>query len=112
MKKLEHSDIRELCKSAIQQIVDEKRRETFGVSDVIEKVLAAYPELDRVRVEDAAKTCLRGDLSLPWPGYNGGQLFVCACGLHFDTSAGYARHKVYECKAQSEPHSELRVPKE
>ena len=68
MKRLEHSEIRELCKAAIQQIVDEKRCETFGVSDVIEKVLAAYPELDRVRVEHAVKTCMRGDLALPWPG--------------------------------------------
>ena len=90
IKRLEHSDIRELCKAAIQQIVDEKRCEIFGVSDVIAKVLAAYPELDRVRVEHAVKTCMRGDLALPWPGYNGGKLFICACGLHFDTSAGYA----------------------
>jgi hypothetical protein len=109
MKKLEHGDIRELCKTAIQQIVDEKKLETFGISDVIEKVLAAYPELDRLTVENAAKTCMRGDLSLPWPSYHNGQLFVCVCGLHFDTSAGFARHKVYECKAESEPHPELRT---
>jgi hypothetical protein len=37
----------------------------------------------------------------PWPGYNGGLAFVCkACGCHFDTSAGYGRHLVYDCAVE------------
>jgi hypothetical protein len=34
--------------------------------------------------------------SVPWPGYNGGQQFVChECKLHFDTSAGISKHSVH-----------------
>jgi hypothetical protein len=34
--------------------------------------------------------------SVPWPGYNGGQQFVCQdCKLHFDTSAGISKHSVH-----------------
>jgi hypothetical protein len=44
----------------------------------------------------------RRNPSPPWPGYNGDQFFVCGkCGCHFDTSAGYAQHQVYDCKAES-----------
>jgi hypothetical protein len=36
---------------------------------------------------------------LPWPGYNGGKQFVCdLCGVHFDTSAGIAKHSVEDCR--------------
>jgi hypothetical protein len=35
--------------------------------------------------------------NLPWPGYNGGVQFVCDhCGVHFDTSAGFAKHQLNE----------------
>jgi hypothetical protein len=32
-----------------------------------------------------------------WPGYNGGRMFRCACGMTFERSVGYAKHQVYEC---------------
>jgi ribosomal protein L37AE/L43A len=38
---------------------------------------------------------------LPWPGYNGGNQFVCGkCGAHFDTGTGHAKHEVYGCDWQ------------
>jgi len=41
---------------------------------------------------------LRRRSNLPWPSYNGGRQFACAkCGLHFDTSTGYAKHIVHVC---------------
>jgi hypothetical protein len=49
---------------------------------------------------------------LPWrgPGYHGGKQFVCKrCGCRFDTSAGHARHQVYDCNERSGKHDSGRL---
>ena len=44
----------------------------------------------------------RRDASIPWPGYHGGRPFVCQkCGVHFDTSAGIAKHQVDGCEHEA-----------
>jgi hypothetical protein len=62
------------------------------VGDLIERLREMKPDVIEI---------LRRRAGLPWPGYHGGQPFVCRCGVVFDTSAGYAQHQVYDCKAES-----------
>jgi hypothetical protein len=63
MKRLEHGDIVESCKTAIQQLADEVG--SFSKDDVIHRVLAVHPSLDRARVDGAAAKCLQA--MEPWP---------------------------------------------
>ena len=66
--------------------------------------MAGYRRVDYLKLaEDALR--YRGDEfeDLPWLGYNVGKQFVCEqCGTRFDTSAGYARHQVYDCAVKRE----------
>jgi len=64
MRRLEHSEIVEACKAAIQQIVDDPANSSFGRDDVANKVLEVHPELDRAQVESVAAKCLR---AMEWP---------------------------------------------
>lgn len=57
MKRLEHSEIIEACKSAIQALVDEHG--AFIKAEVVDRVLAENPEVDRTRVEHAAANCIQ-----------------------------------------------------
>lgn len=56
MKRLEHSDVIEACKTAVQKLADEHG--SFSKADVVKAVLAVHPELDIARVRRAATKCL------------------------------------------------------
>ena len=72
-----------------------------------DKISYAFPDdeaaaglVDQLREmkPDVIEILRRRAASMPWPGYHGGQPFVCAkCGMRFDTSAGYAKHIVHVC---------------
>jgi hypothetical protein len=58
--------------------------------------MAKYLEIAEQTMEKI-KARRKSTENLPWPGYNGGMQFVCDhCGVHFDTSAGFAQHQVNE----------------
>src|ERR1035437_5991418 len=57
MRRLEHNEIVEECKTAMQQLVDE--HDSFSEAEIVERVLAVHPELDRVRLEHAAAKCVK-----------------------------------------------------
>lgn len=50
MKRLEHSDIVEAVKLAVQQMVDQPGF-SFSKADIANRVLAVHPELDRARLD-------------------------------------------------------------
>lgn len=53
-------------------------------------------ESARQKRTERAESAPTWKADLPWLGYNGGRQFVCdLCGVHFDTSAGIAKHKLY-----------------
>lgn len=60
--------------------------------------------IDSVRAQrDAVFRVLqrRGGSGLPWPSYNWGKQFSCEqCGTVFDTSVGFAKHKVSGCESK------------
>ena len=62
--------------------------------EIMEKIKANR----RAAQSGGGKTAELQTGNLPWPGYNGGLQFRCECGVCFDTSAGMAKHKVYECR--------------
>ena len=80
-----------------------------------EKIRYSLPEdalhlIDHLREQKPAviEILKRRTASLPWPGYNGDQPFVCLkCGLHFDTGAGIAKHQVYGCATPTAPQPEV-----
>jgi hypothetical protein len=54
------------------------------------------PELQAQKL--AILEILRRRTAVPWPGYHNDQPFTCEkCNLHFDTSAGYAKHVSHVC---------------
>lgn len=63
MKRLEHGDIVESCKTAIQRLADEFG--SFSKKDVINRVMAVHPGMDRARVRHVAGMCMRA--MEPWP---------------------------------------------
>jgi hypothetical protein len=65
VKRLEHSDIVEACKTAIQNIVD-SNPESFSRRDVVDRVMQMHPDADRARVELVAKMCLQA-MDGSWP---------------------------------------------
>lgn len=51
------------------------------------------------KIKANRKLAKSGGNNSPWPGYNGGNQFVCErCGTHFDTSAGFAKHQAIGCE--------------
>ncbi len=60
-----------------------------------------YLKLSKEAAEEFEKEKDPTTAGLPWPTYNGGKQFVCSkCGIRFDTSAGIARHQVYDCPSE------------
>jgi hypothetical protein len=97
--------VRELIRLAEADGIEFRVRGGNVVLEIPEPIIDIW--VPKLKPHKAAIAALLAEESkagqLPWPGYNGGQQFACdRCGTRFDTSAGFARHQVGNCKDDME----------